>query len=233
MFRKPYLASISLWIGSAITVPATPPAARVDGYRGIWFALGQPSEYGDKYSGGLGTYTANHSPMAVYSAKVDKTFFVYGGTSAKDVRSLLCMVSYYDHKTGRVPRPVVVMDKSPVDDPHDNPSLNIDRSGHLWIFVSGRAKKRPGVVFRSANPYDIDSFLEVERSEFTYPQIWADDDGESMLLFTKYTAGRELYWKTTPDDRTWSPDHKLAGFGGHYQTSYRQKDRDVFQLSSG
>ena len=30
-----------------------------DGYRGIWFTLGQPSEYGEKISGGLGTYTAN------------------------------------------------------------------------------------------------------------------------------------------------------------------------------
>jgi hypothetical protein len=27
------------------------------GYCGIWFTLGQFSEYGDKYSGGLGTYT--------------------------------------------------------------------------------------------------------------------------------------------------------------------------------
>ncbi|HWI59696.1 MAG TPA: hypothetical protein VNZ22_20885, partial [Bacillota bacterium] len=38
-----------------------------DGYRGIWFTLGQPSEYGDKYSGGLGTYTANHIPLAIYA----------------------------------------------------------------------------------------------------------------------------------------------------------------------
>ncbi|WP_297036043.1 hypothetical protein, partial [Thermogutta sp.] len=29
------------------------------GYRGIWFTLGQKTEWGDKYSGGLGTYTAN------------------------------------------------------------------------------------------------------------------------------------------------------------------------------
>lgn len=33
-----------------------------NGCRGIWFTLGQVSEYGDKYSGGLGTYTANHIP---------------------------------------------------------------------------------------------------------------------------------------------------------------------------
>ena len=30
---------------------------RVDGYRGIWFTLGQESSYGYKYSGGFGTYT--------------------------------------------------------------------------------------------------------------------------------------------------------------------------------
>jgi hypothetical protein len=35
-------------------------APRAAGSRGIWFTLGQFSKYGDKYSGGLGTYTANH-----------------------------------------------------------------------------------------------------------------------------------------------------------------------------
>jgi hypothetical protein len=35
---------------------------KIDGYKGIWFSLGQFSEYGDKYSGGLGTYTAKHRP---------------------------------------------------------------------------------------------------------------------------------------------------------------------------
>ncbi len=42
---------------------------KIDGYRGIWFELGQKSEYGDKYSGGLGTYTAKHIPFAVYASK--------------------------------------------------------------------------------------------------------------------------------------------------------------------
>ena len=42
---------------------------KYDGYQGIWFTLGQFSEYGDKYSGGLGTYTAKHVPLAVYSAE--------------------------------------------------------------------------------------------------------------------------------------------------------------------
>ena len=158
--------------------------------------------------------------MAVYSAEADKTFFVYGGTPASDQRRLLAMVSYYDHKTRQVPRPAVVMDKSPVNDPHDNPSLTIDRKGHLWVFVSGRGRTRPGVIFRSTAPYSIDSFERIEQAEITYPQIWSDKDGGSMLLFTKYTSGRELYWKTAGEDRKWSADHKLAGFGGHYQTSF-------------
>ena len=53
---------------------------KADGYRGIWFTLGQFSKHGDKYSGGLGTYTANHNPIAVYSPAADRTFFTYGGT---------------------------------------------------------------------------------------------------------------------------------------------------------
>ncbi len=66
-------------------VPETGPSVdglsqTVDGYRGIWFTIGQSkSEYGDKYSGGLGTYTMKHIPMAVYSPEVDRTYFVYGG----------------------------------------------------------------------------------------------------------------------------------------------------------
>ena len=52
----------------------------VDGYRGIWFTLGQMKKYGDKYSGGLGTYTMKHIPMPAYAEEVNKTFFVYGGT---------------------------------------------------------------------------------------------------------------------------------------------------------
>jgi len=199
---------------------------RIDGYRGIWFALGQRSEHGDKYSGGLGTYTSNHQPLAIYSPEAEKTFFVYGGTPAADERKLLIMVSYYDHRRNGVPRPVVVVDKSPVNDPHDNPSITIDQAGYLHIYVSGRGRVRPGTVFRSKQPWSIDGgFEETHSAEFTYPQIWGGPDDSRVLLFTKYTAGRELYWKTSDDGTGWSPDHKLAGFGGHYQTSARSGNR--------
>ena len=84
---------------------------QADGYRGIWFTIGQArSAYGAKYSGGLGPYTMKHIPMAVYAPQADKTFFVYGGTPSEDRKYLLCMAGCYDHKTGMLRRPVVVID---------------------------------------------------------------------------------------------------------------------------
>ena len=204
---------------------SNPNTRTLDGYRGIWFELGQKSQYGDKYSGGLGTYTSNHQPMAVYAPAVEKTFFVWGGTTGASERHLLAMIGCYDHKTGLVSRPVVVFDKDGVDDPHDNPSLNIDRDGTIWVFVSGRNTSRLGRKFRGLKPYSIDGFEPVSEEVFTYPQLWMMPDGSFFHLFTKYTAGRELYFETSADGRTWSDDRKLAGFAGHYQTSGRWKHK--------
>jgi len=205
---------------ACVLVPAlADPAPRAEGYRGIWFELGQKSAHGDKYSGGLGTYTSSHNPMAVYVPSVNKTFFTYGGTTEMGARHLLIMVSYFDHSTGLVPRPVVVHDKQGVDDPHDNASLQIGPDGHVWIFVSGRAKKRPGSKYRSTKPYCIDEFSCLPEEEMTYPQPWFVEGQGWMHLFTKYTKGRELYWETSADGVHWSEDRKLAGIGGHYQVS--------------
>jgi len=221
--RRIALVGLTLVLGLfslAITAAAAEPSPKDDGYRGIWFTLGQKGPYGDKYSGGLGTYTANHVPMAIYAPAVEKTFFVYGGAQGGK-RHLLEMISYYDHRQGTVPRPVIVHDKQGVDDPHDNPSLAIDPQGYLWVFISGRAKKRPGFIYRSTQPYAIDSWQQVREGEFTYPQPrWIDGEG-FLFLFTKYTGVRELYWSTSPDGRTWAADQKFAGIGGHYQTSHQ------------
>lgn len=201
-------------------------SARDTGYRGIWFTLGQKSEHGDKYSGGLGTYTANHVPMAIYAPEVNKTFFVYGGAK-QGQRHLLAMASYYDHRRHAVSRPTIVHDKQRVNDPHDNPSLCLDPKGHLWVFVSGRARIRPGFIYRSTKPYSTDAFERVGEREFTYPQPrWLDDEG-FLFLFTKYTKGRELYFSTSPDGRHWSPDKRFAGMGGHYQTSHQRGRRVI------
>ena len=217
------LLALFSWCSAAQTNAVV--ATRKDaGYRGIWFTLGQLSEYGDKYSGGLGTYTANHVPMAIYAKEANKTFFVYGG-SKNGQRYLYNMIGCYDHASGTVPRPTIVHDKGGVDDPHDNPSLCIDPQGYLWVFVSGRGQVRPGFVYRSAQPYSIDRFERVYQGEFTYPQPrWIDGTG-FLFLFTKYTRGRELYSSVSPDGKTWSPDRKFAGMGGHYQTSGQRGNR--------
>ncbi|MBI1318559.1 MAG: hypothetical protein GC168_06385 [Candidatus Hydrogenedens sp.] len=210
----------------AAGLQASAEAPRVAGYQGIWFTLGQKGEYGDKYSGGLGTYTAKHKPIAVYAPEAKKTFFTYGG--AKDgKRHLLIMASYYDHERGVVPQPVVVLDKQGVNDPHDNASIALDDTGHVWIFVSGRGRSRPGFKFRSVEPYSIDAFEQISEEEMTYPQPWWIPGRGFIHMFTKYTAGRELYFETSPDGVTWSEDHKFAAMGGHYQNS-RVKDGVVF-----
>ncbi len=137
----------------------------------------------------------------------------------KKDRHLLIMLSYYDHAKNEVPKPVIVFDKKGVDDPHDNASLSIDELGYIWVYVSGRNTSRPGLIFKSKRPYSIDDFEQIREAEITYPQPWWVAGKGFIHLFTKYTKGRELYWSTSADGRTWTPDQKLAGMGGHYQVS--------------
>jgi hypothetical protein len=199
--------------------------SKFDGYRAIWFELNQKYKFGDKYSGALGTYTAKHVPLAIYAKEVDKTFFVYGGTTSENERHLLCMIGEYDHKTGLVSKPTVVYDKQGVNDPHDNPSLLIDDDGYIWVFVSGRGQTRPGFKFKSTKPFNIGTFEEITSEEMTYPQPWKTEHG-FFHFFTKYTGVRQLYFETSSDGKMWSHDKLLAAIpankgekSGHYQTS--------------
>lgn len=197
-----------------------------NGYQGIWFTLGQFSDFGDKYSGGLGTYTAKHRPLAIYSPEVNQTFFVYGGTRSPQEKHLLCMIGVFDHRTGMVSRPVIVHDKEGVDDPHDNPSLAMDEKGYLWVFVSGRGRRRMGFKYRSKEPYSAAAFDRITEEEMTYPQPKYLAGQGFLNLFTKYTGVRELYMETSPDGVDWSEDQKLVSIkrngdknAGHYQIS--------------
>ncbi len=209
------------------------------GYRGIWFTLGQYADtpaarhstkkywdYGDKYSGGLGTYTAKHVPIAIYAPQVNKTFFCYGG-SKDGKRYLYNMISYYDHNNDTVPRPTIIHDKQGVNDPHDNSSLTIDSDGYIWVYVAGRGRTRPGFVYRSATPYDIDRFQLVSSDEICYPQPYAVPGQGILELFTKYTGVRELYWNVRQSDGKRGTDHKLAGMEGQYQTTHQQGKRII------
>ncbi len=194
--------------------------SKANGFRGIWY-FNQPSgdEYVYKYSGGLGTYCAKHIPMAWYAAAVDKTFFCYGGTDA-DNRTLLHMVAYYDHKTGKLARPTILLDKH-TDDAHDNPVINLDDQGYIWIFSSSHGKGRPSYISRSVNPYDISAFERKWTGNFSYPQPFFLPGNGFLFLHTWYEGGRSLYCMTSRDGVSWSPRRLLSRIEmGQYQVSF-------------
>ncbi|MBS3764386.1 MAG: hypothetical protein KGZ25_13895, partial [Planctomycetes bacterium] len=202
---------------------------KAPGYRGIWYWNQKTgNEYVYKYSGGLGTYCAKHIPLAFYSAEVDKTFFTYGGASEDG--SLLEMVSYYDHKTGTVPRPTLLMDKG-TSDAHDNVTIMLDEEGYVWCFASAHGTARPAYIFKSVRPHSIEKFELTARFNFSYPQAWFMGDRGWLFTHTKYESwqgqgGRTLWWMTGQDGPRWSERQRLSRVAeGHYQVSWRWKDK--------
>lgn len=212
-----------------------------DGFRGIWYYIGKlNNEYVHKYSGGLGTYPANHSPFAVYSPVVNKTFFCYGGASKEAKPSLLHEISYYDHKTGEVARPTIVLDKK-TDDAHDNPVLNIDAQGYIWVFSTSHGVERPSYIHRSRKPYDIAAFdkinatyfknsQEIPFDNFSYLQSYYQKGKGFLHLMTHYERGmlkygankprRTIGYITSQDGVKWSEIKDIGTIQeGHYQTS--------------
>jgi hypothetical protein len=203
-----------------------------DGYRGIWyFNQGQKDEYVYKYSGGLGTYCSSHNPFAVYCKEVDKTFFCYGGVDSKRKThtkkpSLLHLVSYYDHKTGTVPRPTILLDKK-TEDAHDNPVISVDAKGFIWIFSSAHGIGRPACISKSKKPYDIDEFEIIWQGNYSYPQVYYLPDQGFFFLHTHYNkpkaaaSQRLLYFSTSPDGLDWTEPKRFAYIEqGHYQVSW-------------
>lgn len=217
--------------------PAMKPVGEVtlnkqaDGYRGIWY-MNQPvdNEYAYKYSGGLGTYCDYHAPFAVYRPEVNKTFFCFGGAPANNSRKLLHMVSYFDHATGTVPRPTLLLDKQ-TNDAHDNPVMAIDKDGYIWIFSTAHGTGRPAYIHRSEKPYDIAKFERVHATRldngketpldnFSYFQIFYDPDAGFRAIFTRYNypVDRTACYMTSKDGVHWSEWKRLAAIErGHYQ----------------
>jgi hypothetical protein len=209
------------------------------GYRGIWY-MNQPSgdEYVYKYSGGLGTYCAKHKPFAVYCDKVKKTFFCYGGTTKDSNRKLLHMVSYYDHNTGKVPRPTILLDKK-TNDAHDNPVISVDDNGYIWIFSTSHGTSRPSYIHRSSKPYDINKFELIKATKiengkkvlmknFSYMQPWHIRGKGFICFFTryKYPVDRTICFMTSPDGIEWSNWNRIAAIDkGHYQISTANKNK--------
>lgn len=200
--------------------------ARDDGYRGIWY-YNQPSndQYVYKYSGGFATYPQQQLPIAYYSKEAHKTFFCYGGT-VKGKRELLHMVSYYDHATGKVPRPTILLNKK-TEDAHDNPVLMLDDAGYVWIFSNSHGTARPSYIHKSRRPFSVDEFERIWTTNFSYGQPWWLPGQGFLFLHTRYTEkSRSLFWMISPDGVSWTEPHLLSRMAlGHYQISWRDGTR--------
>ncbi|MBI4893252.1 MAG: BNR-4 repeat-containing protein [Acidobacteria bacterium] len=231
-------AAAALAVVASIAGAAGPPAEPnivtlnqvAAGYRGIWY-FNQPSgdQYVYKYSGGFATYPQQQSPIAIYAGEVNKTFFVYGGSLSNSPESgkpeLLHMVSYYDHKTGMVPKPTLLLNKH-TDDAHDNPLLSIDEDGYLWVFSNAHGTSRPSYVHRSRKPYDIRDFELIRTTNFSYGHIWRQPGKGFTFLHTLYeNGGRSLYLSlSSPDGRQWEKPVLLSRFHlGHYQVTTQER----------
>ena len=208
------------------------PQPKDDGYRGIWY-YNQPTkdEYKFKYSGGMATYPQQQEPIAIYCKAVNKTFFCYGGTTARDghgKQELLHMVSYFDHATGKVPRPTILLNKH-TNDAHDNPTISIDDEGYIWIFSASHGTSRPSFIHRSVKPYSVDEFRRVRETNFSYTQPWHVPGQGFLFLHTRYGGGKSLgikaarclFWMTSVDGVKWGEPQMLAGIEmGDYQVSW-------------
>jgi len=192
---------------------------KLDGYRGIWyFNQPQGDEYVYKYSGGLGTYSCKHRPFAIYRPEVHKTFFCYGGTNEAGT-TLLHMVSYFDHATGTVPRPTLLVDKHTTD-AHDNPVIAMDAEGYVFIFSSSHGTGRPSYISRSKRPYDIDEFERILTTNFSYTQPFYMAGKGFVFPQTIYLGGRAIYFQTSRDGYEWTEPRLLSLIAqGHYQIS--------------
>ncbi|MGV3558593.1 BNR-4 repeat-containing protein [Larkinella arboricola] len=241
------------WIGWLIVTVFAPETRsqnviKADGYRGVWYFIGPTkNEYAYKYSGGLGTYPANHYPFSVYSPAVNKTFFCYGGVTDSTSRELCHMVGVFDHKTGLVSKPTLLLNKQ-TNDAHDNPVIQLDAQGYVWIFSTSHGTERPSFIHRSRQPYNIDAFEKIEATRldekgqripfdnFSYLQVYYQNGRGFLGLMTHYDRGVLVYGTnkprrttsaiTSPDGISWSAWQDIGTIEeGHYQSSGQWRDK--------
>ena len=205
-----------------------------DGFHGVWYGYTD----GTYYAGGLGTFPQQIHPMAYHApnaGKYGRTFFVYGGARAGVPGNLLTTISYYDHATRKVARPRILNDRQ-TNDGHDNPSIMLDRAGHLYVFSNAHGTLRDSYIYRSSRPYEIDGFQTVltleKAANFSYAQPWYLADQGFLLLHSFYGLRdpiRRLYVNTSKDGIVWDHAWELNAAnsrpafalipGGSYQVS--------------
>ncbi|GAB3252383.1 BNR-4 repeat-containing protein [Larkinella harenae] len=248
--KRRIVTGLACWLGMTVFAQQahSQVGQKTDGYRGIWYHIGATkNEYAYKYSGGLGTYPANHYPFSVYAPAVNKTFFCYGGVTDSTSRELCHMVGLYDHKTGMVSKPTLLLNKK-TNDAHDNPVIQLDAQGYVWVFSTSHGTERPSFIHRSRQPYSIDGFEKIEATRlddkgqkvpfdnFSYLQMYYQNGRGFLGLMTHYDRGVLLYGEkkprrttsaiTSPDGVTWSAWQDIGTIEeGHYQSSAQRGNK--------
>src|SRR5690349_12063301 len=206
-----------------------------NGFYGIWYAVGETGDqYAYKYSGGLATYTHQTSPLAIYSATANKTFFVYGGTNGTG-NSLRNYISYYDHATGMLARPREVRNVGGNDN-HKNITLTIDDAGFLWVYGNSHGNSGTGNMYKSAQPYSITDFTELPMSsvfnnnagqpKLAYSNAFSQAGSGLMAVYNVYDDGRAVHVATSPNGTTWTDQKLFDTEQGHY-TLARQNGNTI------
>jgi hypothetical protein len=235
-----------------------PPLQNVkaDGYRGLWYQCNGPSAksktqpwYYRDYSGGLGTYTAKHRSLAVYSPEANKTFFCYGGCQKDDTTALVHMIGCYDHKTGLVSKPTYLLDRM-THDGHDNVVISRDDNRYIWAFSTSHGLARRAVISRSKRPDDVSEFVMVDAVicdelavrplyNFSYAQPWFVPGRGFYMGCTRYIKSKQTGnyvrhpgYMTSADGVVWTPFRVVADFGyGHYNFHYTDERKAAYVCS--
>jgi len=182
--------------------------------RGVWYCCGHKVNtlpgHEWVYSGPMGMYCSWHRPMAAYRPEVNRTFFVFGNADNAPT------ISSYDHATGRFAHPVV-LGSNPDGDAHRNPTLLVEKNGHLLVFFGAHGHVTQ--VVRSLKPYDLTQWEPVapmSDDKTSYPQCWELLPGEVFVTYRQAPEWTTGSWRmtTSPDSgRSWTPPRELVNLG--------------------
>jgi hypothetical protein len=237
----------------AIAQTAAIPAS---GFQGIWYEVtGGDSDYPNKYGGGLATYPQQITPMGIYSAEANKTFFAFNfDLDPGNGLNIGHAISYFDHATGLVARPQIWINKQ-TEDAHDAPTLAIDDDGYIYMFSMTHGEVRQAYISKSSQPFSINSYTSLlspsspsdlavfgnppespsqsGATRFSYASPWyvpnAQENEKFLLLHTRYLDGqRDLFTTSSIDGDTWTSRKSLAQIeSGQYQLSWIKPDGET------
>lgn len=178
-------------------------------HKSIWYSHGKttPDIGYPKYSGALGTYTAKHIPVAVAHKGV--TYYTFSDCITENSQTYLAVYVADSLGNKTLVRKVLKFSWIPACDPHMNGVVNII-DGHVYVIAAARGNWYTGIAYRATKPNSIESFEEVARGFWAYPQLWS-----TALIYTSYeNSVREPWVKNRFCEK------KLVS-GGHYNISYQ------------